>query len=133
MSGVLSKEDSAVRPLKRRALRKEDFIEISEDEAQNFLKILSVLLLNKENESENEETTDNVDGIGDVVIFTATRISELLLCDIDSLKLPKILKKSLKILKALTDFLKAKDTLCLGERDFQGQLQLILQQLIMFY
>ena len=111
MSGVLSKEDSAVRPLKRRALRKEDFIEISEDEAQNFLKILPVLLLNNENESENEETMDNVDGIGDVVSFTATRISELLLCDIDSLKLPKILKKSLKILKALANFLKAKDTL----------------------
>ena len=65
MSGVLSKEDSAVRPLKRRALKKEDFIEISKDEAQNFLKILSFLLLNKENESENEETTDNVDNVCD--------------------------------------------------------------------
>ena len=74
MSRVLSKESSTARPLKRRALRKEDIIEISEDEAQNFLKILSVLLLNKENENENEETVDNVDGIGDVVTFTATEI-----------------------------------------------------------
>ena len=111
MSGVLSKEDSAARPLKRRALRKEDIIEISEDEAQNFLKILSVLLLNKENESENEEATDKVDGIGIVVTFTATKISELLQCDIESLQLPNILKKSLKILRALVDFLKAKETL----------------------
>ena len=83
MSRVLSKESSTAKPLKRRALRKEDIIEISEDEAQNFLKILSVLLLNKENENENEETVDNVDGIGDVVTFTATEISELLLCGID--------------------------------------------------
>ena len=111
VSKVLSKEDSAARPLKRRALRKEDIIEISEDEAQNFLKILSVLLLNKENESENEETMDKVDGIGDVVTFTATKISELLQCDIDSLQLSNILKKSLKILRALANFLKAKETL----------------------
>ena len=90
MSKVLSKEDSAARPLKRRALRKEDIIEISKDEAKNFLKISSVLLLNKENESENEETTDKVDGIGDVVTLTATKISELLQCDIDSLQLPNI-------------------------------------------
>ena len=82
MSRVLSKEGLAVRPLKRRALRKEDFIEISKDEAQNFLKILSVLL-NKENKNENEETTDNVDGIGGVVNLRATKISELLQCDID--------------------------------------------------
>ena len=111
VSKVLSKEDSAARPLKRRALRKEDIIEISEDEAQNFLKILSVLLLNKENESENEDTMDKVDGIGDVVTFTATKISELLQCDIDSLQLSNILKKSLKILRALANFLKAKETL----------------------
>ena len=111
MSGVLSKESYTVRPVKRRALRKEDIIEISEDKAQNFLKILSVLLLNKENENENEETVDNVDGIGDVINFTATKISELLQCDVDSLKLPNILKKSLKILKAFANFLKAKDNL----------------------
>ena len=99
MSRVLSKESSTVRPLKRRALRKDDIIEISEDEAESFLKILPVLLLNKENENENEETVDNVDEIGDVVNFTATKISELLQCDIDSLKLPNILKNQSKFLK----------------------------------
>ena len=85
--------------------------EINEDDAQNFLKILSVLLLNNEVEAETEETGDSVDGITDVVVFTATRLSELLQCDINSLALPRVLKKSLKLLKAVANFLKSKDIL----------------------
>ena len=85
--------------------------EINEDDAQNFLKILSVLLLNNEVEAEKEETGDSVDGITDVVVFTATRLSELLQCDINSLALPRVLKKSLKLLKAVANFLKSKDIL----------------------
>ena len=85
--------------------------EINEDDAQNFLKILSVLLLNNEVEAETEETGDSVDGITDVVVFTATRLSELLQCDINSLALPRLLKKSLKLLKAVANFLKSKDIL----------------------
>ena len=69
------------------------------------------MVLNKEVEAEKAESGDAVDGITDVVLFTATKLSELLQCDINSLALPKILKKALKILKALTNFLKAKDTL----------------------
>ena len=111
MSGLLSKEDSPPKIKKRRPLRVEDPIEISEDEAQNFLKMLSVLLLNNDVEAEKVESGDSVDGIGDVVVFTATRLSELLQRNINSLSLPKVLKKSLKILRALANFLKAKETL----------------------
>ena len=111
MSGVLSKESTGLKLRKRRALTAEDTVEISEDEAQNFLRILSVLILNKEVEAEKEETGDAVDGTTDVVLFTVTKLSELLQCNMNSLALPKILKKALKILKALSNFLKAKDTL----------------------
>ena len=111
MSGILSKEGSGLKPRKRRVLTTEDSIEISEEEAQKFLKILSVLLLNKDVETEKEESGDVVEGITNVVLFTATKLSELLQCDIDSLGLPKVLKKVLNILKALSNFLKAKDTL----------------------
>ena len=111
MSRLLSKEDSAPRIKKRRPLRVEDSLEISEDEAQNFLKTLSVLLLNDEVEAEKVESGDSVDGIGDAVVFTATRLSELLQCDTNSLSLPEVLKTSLKILRALANFLKAKETL----------------------
>ena len=138
MSGLLSKEDSAPRIKKRRPLRVEDSLEISEDEAQNFLKILSVLLLNDKVEAEKVESGDSVDGIGDVVVSTATRLSELLQCDMNSLSLPKALKKSLKLLKAVAKFLKSRyigslqrcleQSLCPGEEDLQGRLQLVLQQ-----
>ena len=67
MSRVQSKEGPSPKLRKRRALTTEDSIEISEEETQNFLKILSVLLLNKEVEAEKEETGDAVDGITDVV------------------------------------------------------------------
>ena len=111
ISGLLSKEDQIPEIKKRKPLRLENSEEISEDEAQNFLKILSVLLLNNKVETEKEETGDSVDGITDVVVFTATRLSELLQCDINSLALPKTLKKVLKLLKAITNFLKSKDIL----------------------
>ena len=111
MSRLLSKEDSAPIIKIRRPLRLEESIEINEDEAQNFLKILSLLLLNKEVEAEKTETGDSVDGITDTVVFAAERLSKLLQCDINSLSLPKILKKSLKLLKAVANFLKSKDIL----------------------
>ena len=111
MSRLLSKEDSAPIIKIRRPLRLEESIEINEDEAQNFLKILSLLLLNKEVEAEKTETGDSVDGITDTVVFAAERLSKLLQCDINSLSLPKILKKSLKLLKAVANFLKLKDIL----------------------
>ena len=111
MTGLLSKEDQGPKLEKRRPLRLEVSQEISEDEAQNFLKIPSVLLLNNEVEGKKEETGDSIDGITDVVVFTATRLSELLQCDINSLSLPKVLKISLKLLKAVANFLKSKDIL----------------------
>ena len=111
MSGLLSKEDSAPIIKKRRPSRLEEPIELNEDEAQNFLKILSLLLLNKEVEVEKNETGDSVDGITGTVVFAAERLSELLQCDINSLSLPKILKNYLKLLKAVANFLKLKDIL----------------------
>ena len=111
MSRLLSKEDSAPIIKIRRPLPLEESIEINEDEAQNFLKVISLLLLNKEVEAEKTETGDSVDGITDTFVFAAERLSKLLQCDINSLSQPKILKKSLKLLKAVANFLKSKDIL----------------------
>ena len=95
MSNVGSKI-SAIRGEKgkKRALTTDDIGWIGQEEVANFLKIFSSLI-NKEPEELSdsaEKGKDSENGVADVVPFTASRLSELLQCDIDSFKLPKLLK-----------------------------------------
>ena len=80
---------------------------------ENFLKTFSTLINKDPNELDKSAETaqDSEDGAIDIIIFAASRLSKLLQCDIDSLRLPKLLKKSLKILRAFVDFIKAKKTI----------------------
>ena len=82
-----------------------------ESEKQKFLKVLAVLLDKTESESEKEIEGYSVDGIADSIVSVADKLSELLECNFDSLDLPKTIIKSLKILKAITAFFKAKATI----------------------
>ena len=80
---------------KKRPLTTEDIGWVTQEEVDNFLKIFSKLINIKEEDlNENpEEGKDSENGVADIVLFTVGRLSELLQCDIDSLKLPKGLKK----------------------------------------
>ena len=91
-----------------RALTTEDIGWVTQEEVGNFLKIFSKLINLEDPNESPEEGKDSKDGVADVVLFAVGRLSELLQCDIDSLKLPKVFKKTLKILKGFIDFLNAK-------------------------
>ena len=113
MSNISSKL-SAVKAEKgkKRALTTEHISWVTQEEVDNFLKIFTSLINIKENqEEEAEEEKDSEDGMADVILFAVRRLSELLKSDIDSLKFPKPIKKTLKILKGFIDFINAKKVL----------------------
>ena len=64
---------------------------------QKFLFIFNLLL---EAESNKENTKDSEYGIHDILIIVATKLLELLHNNIDSLKLPKVIKDVLRKLKS---------------------------------
>ena len=90
MSNVNSKL-SAVKAEKdkKRAVTTEDIGWVTQEEVDNFLKIFSKLVNIEEPNESPEEGKDSEDGVADVVLFAVGRLSELLQCDINSLKLPK--------------------------------------------
>ena len=90
MSNVNSKL-SAVKAEKdkKRAVTTEDIGWVMQEEVDNFLKIFSILVNIEEPNESPEEGKDSEDGVADVVLFAVGRLSELLQCDINSLKLPK--------------------------------------------
>ena len=51
----------------------------------------------------SEESSDNTDGVSDVILTIVLRITELLKKNIDSLKIPEILKIASKKIKNLFD------------------------------
>ena len=74
---------------KKRAVTTEDIGWVAQEEVDNFLKIFSKLVNIEEPNESPEEGKDSEDGVADVVLFAVGRLSELLQCDINSLKLPK--------------------------------------------
>ena len=72
-------------------------IDIDDHEIQKFLLIFNLLL---EAELNKEKVEDSEDGIPDILITIATKLLELLQNNIDSLKLPKIIKGALRKLKS---------------------------------
>ena len=76
------------------------------------------------------ELKDSKDGAIDIVLTVAKKISQLLEGDIDSLKLPKIITKLLKTLKAIVGLLKLEDAKdksnAEGEKDRLEQLLQLL-------
>ena len=66
----------------------------------------------------SEENTDDTDGIPDTILKIALKLTELLKNNIDSLKIPEILKLALKRLRNL--FLNKKD----GENDAESKSRL---------
>ena len=64
-----------------------------------------------ENDKENEADNDAVDGLTDLILSIAERLTELLECDFESLEFPRKVIKVLKKLKAITDFFNVKKTL----------------------
>ena len=73
---------------------------ISDREIERFLNIFSMIIEEEEAEISQVEPKDSEDGAIDIVLLEG---------DIDSLKLPKIITKSLKTLKAIVGLLKLKD------------------------
>ena len=112
MSNISSKL-SAVKAEKgkKRALTTEDIGWVTQEKVDNFLKIFTSLINIKEDQEQSEEEKDSEDGVADVILFAVGRLSKLLKCDIDSLKFPKPIKKTLKIFKGFIDFLNAKKVL----------------------
>ena len=111
MSNVQSK---IAKDRKRKTESEEEISDINVKEVEIFLKIL-IEQVNKDPEEIEKEAysaRDSEDGAAlNVILLAVSKLSELLRCDIDSLKLPKFLKSSLKILCAFLDFIKAKKTL----------------------
>ena len=73
-------------------------IDIDDHEIQKFLLIFNLLL---EAELNKENVEDSKDGIPNILITIATKLPQLLHNNIDSLKLPKIIKNALRKLKYL--------------------------------
>ena len=65
-------------------------------EKLRFPKIFSIIIDEEEAEISPVEPKDSEDGTIDIVLTVAKKIRQLLEGDIDSLKLPKIITKSLK-------------------------------------
>ena len=112
MSNVESKIKTEERASKRKHLSEEDTFYLKEVVVENFLQILS-RVSHSEEELEELETLEGsgIDREGDtldIIILAASKLHELLKGDIDALKLPQILKKSLKLLKAFIKFIKSK-------------------------
>ena len=102
MSNIHSKKLRLdIEKAKKRQLEdlKEDYIDyINDREIERFLKIFSIIIAE---EGPEEEPKDGKGRAIDIILTIANKISQLLEGDIDSLKLPKLLSKSLKTLKAI--------------------------------
>ena len=72
-------------------------IDIDDHKIQKFLLIFNLVL---EAELNKENVEDSEGGIPDILITIATKLLELLCNNIDSLKLPKIIKDALRKLKS---------------------------------
>ena len=108
MSNVQSKIKSICEKLKRKTVSEEDILYLKEQEVENFLKIF-IRLGNSDEEIEKEDVgKDSEDGTIDIIITATSKLNELLKGDIDSLRLPKLLKRSLKILRSFLNFIKTK-------------------------
>ena len=110
MSNINSKKLRLdIEKAKKRQLEdlKEDYTDyINDREIERFLKIFSIIIAE---EGPEEEPKDSEDGAIDIILTIANKISQLLEGDIGSLKLPKLLSKSLKTLKAIVGLLKVKN------------------------
>ena len=79
-----------------------------EKEVEIFLKIFVELAIKEPEEIDKlvESSNDKTDGVAlDAIILAVSKLRELLITDIDSLKLPNALKVSIKLLKTFIDFL----------------------------
>ena len=103
---------------------------ISNRKVERFPKIFSIIMEEEEAEISPVEPKDSEDGAIDIVLTVAKKISQLSEGDIDSLKLPKIITKLLKTLKAIVGLLKLEDAKdksnAEGEKDRLEQLLKLL-------
>ena len=81
-------------------------INVNQNEVEKFLLIFHTLVEN----INSEESLDNTDGVSDVILTIVLKITELLKKNIDSLKIPEILKVSLKKIKELFNLKTEKNT-----------------------
>ena len=84
-------------------------IDIDDHEIQKFLLIFNLLL---EAELNKENVEDSEDRMPDILITIATKLLELLHNNIDSLKLPKIIKDALR---------KSKSFIVKDKKDFKNK------------
>ena len=82
---------------------------INNEEIERFLKIFSIKIDQEENALAESKADNSEDGVIDIILIIATKIKGLLEGDIDSLNLPKVLSKSLKMLKVLVSLFKLRD------------------------
>ena len=103
---------------------------ISNRKIERFPKIFSIIMEEEEAEISPVEPKDSEDGAIDIVLTVAKKISQFSEGDIDSLKLPKIITKLLKTLKAIVGLLKLEDAKdksnAEGEKDRLEQLLKLL-------
>ena len=107
---VSSRENNNSKKKKNEQENIEDFVEkvhknhliLNQEETNKFLLICHALIsiANEEESSFEEEDGDSVDGAVITLLILAKQILELLEGDINFLEFPKIIKKSLKTLKA---------------------------------
>ena len=81
-------------------------INVNQHKVEKFLSIFHTLVEN----INPEESLDNTDGVSDVILTIVLKITELLKKNIDSLKIPEILKVSLKKIKELFNLKTEKNT-----------------------
>ena len=81
-------------------------INVNQHEVEKFLLIFHTLVEN----INSEESLDNTDGVSDVILTIVLKITKLLKKNIDSLKIPEILKVSLKKIKELFNLKTEKNT-----------------------
>ena len=81
-------------------------INVNQHEVEKFLLIFHTLVEN----INSEESLDNTDGVSDMILTIVLKITELLKKNIDSLKIPEILKVSLKKIKELFNLKTEKNT-----------------------
>ena len=81
-------------------------INVNQHEVEKFLSIFHTLVEN----INPEESLDNTDGVSDVILTIVLKITKLLKKNIDSLKIPEILKVSLKKIKELFNLKTEKNT-----------------------
>ena len=93
---------------KRKAEVNIEYQNFEEKEVEIFLKIFVELAIKEPEDIKKlvESSYDKTDGAGfDAIILAVSKLRELLKTDIDSLKLPNVLKVSIKLLKTFLDFL----------------------------